>query len=70
MPRKRRNPGRGELRANMADPQGFGVLATAFLDHLEAKNYSPGTITSYREGLQWFLDWAAERGLTRPDELT
>nr|XP_061806116.1 tyrosine recombinase XerC 2-like [Nerophis lumbriciformis] len=37
----------------MADPQGFGCLTEAFLDHMEAKNYSE-----------------AERGLTRPDELT
>lgn len=70
MPRKRRKTGRGTLNANMADPQGFGCLTEAFLDHMEAKNYSEGTVKSYQEGLRWFIEWAAERGLTRPDELT
>ena len=72
MPRKRRkaNGEREPIEACKIDPHGFGNLTEAFLDHMEIKNYSLATVASYQEGLQWFITWAAERGLMRPDELT
>jgi len=47
----------------------YGQLAQ-FLAWLAAHNYSAYTIERYRETLGWFIKWAEERGLLRPQEIT
>jgi integrase/recombinase XerD len=52
------------------DPQGMTALLEQFLQWLQIRNYSPRTVVSRRRYLGYFLDWADQRGLTRPSEIT
>ncbi|MBI5688532.1 MAG: site-specific tyrosine recombinase XerC [Verrucomicrobia bacterium] len=69
MPRKGQRGAPRPLGAS-TDPQGFAVLATAYLDALRVRNYSEATIASREHHLREFIRWAEERGLTRPSEVT
>ncbi len=53
-----------------SDPRGFPVLIAQYLEHLRVRNYSPRTVSNCRIYLAYFTAWAAERGLTRPSEIT
>ena len=53
--------------ANAADLEAH---ACAWLDWLRARNYAPGTLTSWALALRFFREWAHERGLVRVDEIT
>jgi len=50
--------------------QGWQVQLSPFLSWLAERNYSPRTIGNRLEMLNGFIDWAEERGLTRPQEVT
>lgn len=64
--RKKRPP----APADCSDPRGFPVLTAQYLEHLRVRNYSPRTVLNCRVYLGYFTAWAAERGLTRPSEIT
>jgi integrase/recombinase XerD len=64
--RKRRPP----APIDASDPRGFPVLVAEYLEHLRVRNYSPRTVMNCRVYLGYFTAWAAERGLTRPAEVT
>ena len=49
---------------------GWREPLSAFLAWLAERNYSPRTVGNRAELLGQFIDWATERGLTRPQEVT
>ena len=55
---------------DVLDPQGFENLILKYLEDLAIKNYSPRTVTLRREHLRYFKEWASERGLLRPIDIT
>lgn len=52
------------------DPDGMPVLVTAFCEWMAVRGYSRLTIDRYHVSLALFADWAAERGITQPREVT
>ena len=42
----------------------------AYLDQLAVRNYAPGTITGRRDGFKVFLNWCADRDLSRASQIT
>ena len=52
------------------DPQGLAAAVGEFCEWLRIRNYSPRTIAGYESQLLAFVDWAAERGVNRPTEVT
>jgi len=64
--RKKRPP----APVDCSDPRGFPLLIAQYLEHLRVRNYSPRTVLNCRVYLGYFTAWAAERGLTRPSEIT
>jgi integrase/recombinase XerD len=64
---------RGQRRPvalDRSDPHGLGALLGHFLEWERVSNYSARTIESQELVLRTFLAWCAERGLTRPHEIT
>jgi len=55
---------------NPNDPQGMAVLLEKFLEWLRMKNYSEKTVDIRRVYLHYFILWAEDRGVTRPQEVT
>ena len=49
---------------------GLAALAAAFLDHLAARAYSPGSLDAHRWALRHFAGWAADIGHADPAVLT
>jgi integrase/recombinase XerD len=69
----KQRPGRKRRNATLADatdPRGFPVLIGQYLEHLRVRNYSPRTVMNCGVYLGYFTAWAAERGITRPAEVT
>jgi integrase/recombinase XerD len=64
--RKRRPP----APIDASDPRGFPLLIAEYLEHLRVRNYSPRTVMNCRVYLGYFTAWVAERGITRPAEVT
>jgi integrase/recombinase XerD len=64
--RKRRSPAPAEA----TDPRGFPVLIGQYLEHLRVRNYAARTVENSGVYLAYFTAWAAERGITRPAEVT
>jgi integrase/recombinase XerD len=56
-------PGRSDLA-------GFPRLADEFCEHMAARGYSPRTIGNRRAMMSHLVAWLAERGITRPAEVT
>lgn len=52
------------------DPQGWHILTETFLEWLGIQNYSKNTIERRREHLYPFVQWAQERGLHQPMQIT
>jgi len=52
------------------DPNGLAAQALRHLDWIEVRQYSPRTIAGRRTFLRDFVVWCAERGITRPEELS
>ena len=69
MPRKGTHTPRDPL-GDPNDPHGWHVLVETFCEWMGIQNYSPRTIHGRRTYLKYFVTWAIERGLTRPDEVT
>ena len=69
MPRKHdRKP--EQISGDLSDPLGMGTLLSAFLSGLRVRNYAEGTIHKHRVQLNKFIEWSADRSLTRPSEIT
>ena len=51
-------------------PKGMTAPLYAFLDWLQIHEYSPHTVRQRRYTILFFITWADERGITRPDEVT
>jgi integrase/recombinase XerD len=68
--------GRGEYRTpaviqgDRSDLAGFPRLTDEFCEHMAARGYSPRTIGNRRHMLSFLAAWLAERGITRPAEVT
>lgn len=52
------------------DPHGWHQVTEAFFEWMAVTNYSPRTIHNRRNYLTYFIRWALERGVTRPNEVT
>jgi integrase/recombinase XerD len=46
------------------------VLLEKFLDSLRVKNFSEETVHDRQVYATWFIEWAEQRGLTKPGEIT
>ena len=55
---------------NPNDPQSLYHTLQRFLAYQAEKNYSPKTIQNRELYLRYFIQWADERGLHRPNEIT
>ena len=55
---------------NPGDPQGMAVMLEKFLEWMRVKNYSSRTVENRQLYLNYFIQWAEDRGLTRPTEIT
>jgi integrase/recombinase XerD len=53
-----------------SDPDGMVVLVESFCEWLAVRGYSPATIARYHVSLALFADWAIERGIEQPREVT
>ena len=58
------------ISGETSNPRSLGSLLRAYLSSLEVRNYSLETIGKYRRHLNHFIDWALERSLESPAELT
>jgi len=69
------NPRRGQhtphkISGDPADLAGFPRLVDEFAEWMGVHGYSPRTIENRRAMLSYLVDWLAERGVTRPVEVT
>ena len=55
---------------HLADPHGLYALVQEYLIWMRVKNYAQATINNREFYLFWFLEWAGQRGLLRPSEIT
>jgi len=53
-----------------ADAHGLHRACVDYLDWIEVRNYSPRTVVGFGASLAVFVTWCAERGVTRPAEVT
>ncbi|MET1257333.1 site-specific tyrosine recombinase XerC [Aliikangiella maris] len=56
--------------ANLADPQGMYQMVQEYIQWMAIKNYSQQTINGRELFLFIFLEWAGQRGLIRPSDIT
>ena len=55
---------------NLGDPQGMAVFMERFLEWMRVTNYSEKTVENRHLYLCYFIVWAEDRGITRPNEVT
>lgn len=53
-----------------SDPEGLIVWARRYLEHMQVRHYRPTTVRTTEDHLRLFIRWAADRGLSRPAQLT
>ncbi len=53
-----------------SDPQGMKVIADDFYEWLRVRNFSERTVENRQNYLGRFIEWAEERGITKPAEVT
>lgn len=70
MARRRGPQTRPRVAGDQSDPCGMTRLAEQFIEWLAVHGYSADTVRSRRTALSWFILWCAERGVTRPTEVT
>ena len=71
MPRRKQlKPKEPICFGDCADPQGLAAAGRDFVAWLEVTNHSPFTVECRGKALRLFIEWAAERGLTRLDEVS
>src|SRR6516165_11021645 len=59
-----------DTAADRTDPLGMATLLEKFLDSLRVKNFSDETVHDRQVYATWFIDWAEQRGLAKPGEIT
>jgi len=69
MPRKGESRPRAPV-GDVRDPDSLYHYLLRFSEWQAEKNYSPRTIGNRETALRYFIAWAADRGLTRPHEIT
>jgi len=69
MPRKGDRKPRKQV-GDVSDPQGMAVMLEAYLEWMGVTNYSERTIENRQLYLEYFIEWAEGRGVTRPSEVT
>jgi len=69
MPRKGDRGPRKQV-GNPGDPQGMAVMMDKFIEWMRVTNYSERTVENRLLYLSYFIEWAEERGITRPTEVT
>lgn len=74
VPRRSRSP-RGTrvpqvIPGDRSDPAGFAVIVEEFLTDLATRGYSPATVVGRRQALAQLAGWLADRGITKPVEVT
>jgi integrase/recombinase XerD len=67
---KRGQRGPKPVIGDLSDPRGMAVKMAEFLEWQRIKNYSERTIGNRELYLGYFIQWAEERGITRPAEVT
>jgi integrase/recombinase XerD len=58
------------IAGDRADLAGFPRLVEEFCEHMAARGYSPRTVGNRRHMLSFLVAWLADRGITRPGEVT
>ena len=58
------------IAGDRADLAGFPRLIGEFCEDMAARGYSPRTVGNRRHMLSFLVSWLAERGITRPAEVT
>ncbi|MDP9442087.1 MAG: site-specific tyrosine recombinase XerC [Actinomycetota bacterium] len=53
-----------------SDPDGFAALVDSFCEWMAVRGYSRHTIDRYHVSLALFADWAVERGVEQPRDVT
>lgn len=56
--------------SDRSDPQGLAAYVARYIEWLQVHNYAAPTVLNRQMYLGYFLAWCAERGLTRPQEVT
>jgi integrase/recombinase XerD len=69
MPRKGTHTPRGPI-SDPRDPHGWHAMTESFLEWMGIQNYSPRTVDNRRAYLRYFVEWARERGLHQPMQIT
>jgi integrase/recombinase XerD len=69
MPRKGTHRDRAPI-SDPRDPHGWHALTESFCEWMSVQNYSPKTVDNRRTYLRYFVQWALERGLHQPMEIT
>jgi len=71
-PKKNSNGKKGprSLAGDPSDPRGMLVMLDRFLEWMRTKNYSEATIETRSRHIGYFINWGAERSVTRPAEVT
>jgi integrase/recombinase XerD len=70
MPDRRRERAKRIEDLVPVEPGTLGRLALDYLQDLEVRNYSPRYTRSGAASLRYFLVWASDRDLSRPEEVT
>jgi integrase/recombinase XerD len=70
MRRKPGHPPRSKPAEDFTDPQSMGALLARYTEWMRVHHYAPDTLRTSGHALQLFARWAAERGITRPSEVT
>jgi integrase/recombinase XerD len=63
-------PKRGLRLPEGDDPEGMALLIRDYVDSMRSRNYSEATVLNRTAYLRRFMTWCADRGLTRPQEIT
>jgi integrase/recombinase XerD len=58
------------IAGDRSDLAGFPRLVDEFCEHMAARGYSPRTVGNRRHMLSFLVSWLAERGITRPAQVT
>jgi integrase/recombinase XerD len=69
MPKKGTHTPRSPI-SDPGNPHGWHALTESFLEWMAVRNYSPKTVDNRRSYLRYFVEWAQERGLHQPMEIT
>lgn len=62
--------GKKPFPGNLNDPEGLAVWVKRFLEYQRVRHYGQTTIRATEGHLRIFIEWAGERGLHRPTEVT